>query len=145
MVNKCVAFGYSSGYHTNREKRSTFSFPLGKFDLLEKWIKSVNSNDWFLTKNSVLCIKKIFWWKLFWEQSETKWIGIYIEFLQSIQKKIENHLFLPITTEFKNLQNNDELFINPMNYKILIIWKKKQLFLMVLNLKKKNGRLYSNL
>ena len=54
MVNKCVVFGCSSGYHTNREKVSTFSFPL---DFLKKF---VNSNDWFPLKN---------WWKNY---SETK-------------------------------------------------------------------------
>ena len=41
MVNKCVAFDCSWEYHTNREKVSIFSFPLGKFDLLEKWVKFV--------------------------------------------------------------------------------------------------------
>ena len=57
MVNKCVAFGYSSGYDTNSEKVPIFSFPLGKSNLIEKWIKFVNRNNWFPTKNSVLCIK----------------------------------------------------------------------------------------
>ena len=57
MVNKCVAFGCSSGFHTNREKVSKFSLPLGKSNLLEKWMKFINRNDWFPTKNSVLCIK----------------------------------------------------------------------------------------
>ena len=55
MVNKCVACGCSSGYHTNREKVSTFS--LGKSDLLEKWVKFFYRVDWFLMKNPVLCIK----------------------------------------------------------------------------------------
>ena len=45
MVNKCVAFGCSSDYDTNREKVSTFSLPLGKFDLFEKWVKFVNCNN----------------------------------------------------------------------------------------------------
>ena len=57
MVIKCVAFGCSNGYDTNSEKVSTFSFPLGKSDLIENWIKFVNRNNWFPTKNSVLCIK----------------------------------------------------------------------------------------
>ena len=57
MVNRCVAFGLSCGYDSNSEKVSTFSFPLGKSDLIEKWIKLVNRNNWFHTKNSVLCIK----------------------------------------------------------------------------------------
>ena len=57
MVNKGVAFGCSSGYDTNSEKVSTLSFSLGKFDLIEKWIKFVNRNNWFPMKNSVLCIK----------------------------------------------------------------------------------------
>ena len=57
MVNQCVAFGCSSEYDTNSEKISTFFFPLGKSDLIEKWIKFVNRNNWFPMKNSVLCIK----------------------------------------------------------------------------------------
>ena len=57
MVNKCVAFCCSSGYDAKSEKVSTFSFFLGKPDLIEKWIKFVNRNNWFPTKNSVLCIK----------------------------------------------------------------------------------------
>ena len=57
MFNKCVAFGCSSGYAGNSEKVSTFSFPLGKSDLIEKWIKFVNRNIWFSTKNSVLASK----------------------------------------------------------------------------------------
>ena len=52
-----MAFGCSSGYDSNSEKVPTFSFPLGKFDLIEKWIKFVNQSNWFPTKNSVLCIK----------------------------------------------------------------------------------------
>ena len=47
MVYNCVESGCSSGYHTNREKVLTFSFPLGKSDLLEKWVKFVNLNDWY--------------------------------------------------------------------------------------------------
>ena len=57
MVNKCVAFGCSSGYDTISKKVSTFSFPLGKSDHIEKWIKFLNRNNWFPTKNSILCIK----------------------------------------------------------------------------------------
>ena len=34
---------------------------------------------------------------LFWKESETNWIGIYIQFLQSIQKIIENSLFCRIS------------------------------------------------
>ena len=52
-----MAVGCSCGYDTNSEKVFTFSFPLGKFDLIEKWIKFINRNNWFSTKNSVLCIK----------------------------------------------------------------------------------------
>ena len=54
---KCVAFGCSRGYDTHSKKVSVFSFPLGKSDLIEKCIKFVNQNNWFPTKNSVLCIK----------------------------------------------------------------------------------------
>ena len=57
MLDKCVAFGFPSGYDTNNEKVSTFSFPLGKSDLIKKWIKFVNRNNCFLSKNSVHCIK----------------------------------------------------------------------------------------
>ena len=53
MVNSCVAFGCSGGYHTNREKVSTFSFPHGKSDQ-ENFF---NRNDWLPTKTSVLCTK----------------------------------------------------------------------------------------
>ena len=52
-----MAFGCSSGYDTNGEKVSTFSFPLGQSNLIEKQIKFVNRNNWFPTKNSVLSIK----------------------------------------------------------------------------------------
>lgn len=50
MVTKCVAFGCSSGYFTNSEKVSTFSFSLGKFDHVEKRIKFVKRIDWFHAK-----------------------------------------------------------------------------------------------
>ena len=59
MVKKYVAFSCSCGYHINREKVSTFSFPLEKSVLLEKWVKFVNRNDWFPPKNSVLFIKHL--------------------------------------------------------------------------------------
>ena len=52
-----MAFGCSSGYDTHSEKVCTFSFPLGKFDLIEKLIKCVNRNNCFPMKNSVLCLK----------------------------------------------------------------------------------------
>ena len=45
MVNKCVAFGSSSGFHTNIEKLSSFSFPLGKFNHLKKWLKFIKCNE----------------------------------------------------------------------------------------------------
>ena len=52
MVNKCVSFGCSSGYHTNREKVSTFSFPLAKSDLLKKWGKFVPIYRYFYGRRS---------------------------------------------------------------------------------------------
>ena len=48
-LKKCC-IGCSSGYHINREKVSNFSFPLGKSDLIEKWMKFVHRNEWFPTK-----------------------------------------------------------------------------------------------
>ena len=53
IVNKCAAFGCSSGYQTNCGKVSTFYFPHGKSDL-EKSVNLFNGNDKFHTKNSVL-------------------------------------------------------------------------------------------
>ena len=38
---------------------------------------------------------------LFWKARETNWIGIYIQFLQSIQKKKKENRLLPTTTELK--------------------------------------------
>ena len=57
MVNKCVAFGCSTGYENTGEKISTFSFPHDKPDLIQKWLKFVNRADWVPTKHSVLCMK----------------------------------------------------------------------------------------
>ena len=58
MVNKCVVYGCKSGYvsKSEREKVSSFSFPLNKPDLLSKWIKFVNRSNWNPTSNSVICI-----------------------------------------------------------------------------------------
>ena len=57
MITKCVAFGCCGGYDTTSEKVSTFYFPLGKSDFLEKWVNFVNCNELYPTKNSVLSIK----------------------------------------------------------------------------------------
>ena len=39
--------------------------------------------------------------KLFWKENETTWIEIYIQFLQSIQKKIRKPSLLPTTRELR--------------------------------------------
>ena len=58
MVNKCVAFGCKSGYKSkNSEKVSSFRFPHGNRELLQKWLKFVNRADWIATQSSVLCVK----------------------------------------------------------------------------------------
>ena len=111
MVNKCVVFSCSSGYYANREKVSTFSFPLGKSDLLEKWVKFVKCNDSFPMKNSVLCIKH------FDKKSilKGKWnkLNSYNPF-----RKNKKPSLLPTATELSSLLNSDEVFFNQMNYKI---------------------------
>ena len=57
MVNKCVVFGCKSGYDSQKEKVSGFSFPFTKPDLLEKWTKFVNRTNWKPSKSSVICVK----------------------------------------------------------------------------------------
>ena len=54
---------------------------------------------------------------LFWKESETNWIEIYIQFLQSILKKIRKPSLLPITTELRKSQKLR------MNFKIFKIFK----------------------
>ena len=56
MVNKCVVIGCKSGYKSESTRIPTFSFPLTKPQLLEKWIDFVNRKDWRPTKNSVICL-----------------------------------------------------------------------------------------
>lgn len=57
MVNTCVVFGCKSGYSSQIEKVSCFSFPFDKPDLLKSWVKFVNRKNWSPTKNSVICVK----------------------------------------------------------------------------------------
>ena len=61
MVNKCSAYGCSTGLLTqlvkNDEKIATFHFPLKKPDLLNVWKKFVNRRDWNPTQSSVVCEK----------------------------------------------------------------------------------------
>ena len=38
MVNKCVVNGCTSGYKTNKEKVSSFEFPIKRPKLMKKWI-----------------------------------------------------------------------------------------------------------
>ena len=100
MVNKCVAFCCSSEYHTNREKVLMFSFPLGKSDLLEKWVKFVYRDDWFPTKNSVFCIKH-FNEKFIWKRKQNKlnWDLHSIPTIHS--EKVRKPSLLPIPTELR--------------------------------------------
>ena len=47
MPNKCAAFGCSTGKDTDDDqKMASFHFPHARKDLLEKWIKFVNSRNW---------------------------------------------------------------------------------------------------
>ena len=57
MVNKCVVFGSKSGYDNQQEQVSGFSFPFNKSDLLEKWVKFVNRQEWKPSKSSVIGVK----------------------------------------------------------------------------------------
>ena len=44
MPNKCAAFGCSTGKDTDDDQKiASFYFPHARRDLLEKWIKFVNS------------------------------------------------------------------------------------------------------
>ena len=55
MVNKCVIFGWKSGYKSKANSVPSFHFPLQKVDLLKKWTKFVNRLGWSPTSNSVIC------------------------------------------------------------------------------------------
>lgn len=66
MPNKCAAYGCTTGYDkkktedassTSEEVAATFHFPLKKPDLLAKWTRFVNKQDWKATSVSVLCEK----------------------------------------------------------------------------------------
>lgn len=59
MVNKCAAFGCSTGYDSEETPSmvATFHFPLKREELLTKWIKFVNNKDWKPSSCSVLCEK----------------------------------------------------------------------------------------
>ena len=100
MVNKCVAFGCSRGYDSNSEKVSTFSFPLEESDLIEKWIKFGNRNNWFPTKNSVLCIKHFEdKYILKGKRNKLNWNLQPIPTIHS-EKKIIKPFFLPTQKDF---------------------------------------------
>ena len=48
MVNKCVAYGYKTGYEStskNKQSIASFRFPLNKAELLEQWTRFVNRPD----------------------------------------------------------------------------------------------------
>ena len=58
MPNKCAALGCSTGYDTDGDQKiASFHFPHIREDLLEKWIKFVNSRNWGQSTNSSLCEK----------------------------------------------------------------------------------------
>ena len=59
MVNKCVVYGWKSGYLSEKggSPVSTFRFLLDKADSLLKWQQFVNRSNWSVTKNSVICVE----------------------------------------------------------------------------------------
>ena len=57
MVNKRVLYGCTSGYKINKEKVSSFEFPIKRPQLMKKWILFVNRGNWTPSKSSVMCIK----------------------------------------------------------------------------------------
>ena len=64
MVNKCVAYGWSSGANisanedpSSSETLASFRFPFKKEDLLRRWVSFVNRQDWTPKPTSVLCEK----------------------------------------------------------------------------------------
>ena len=62
MVNKCTAYGCTTGYiRKNKEDNdgsiATFHFPTKKDELLDKWKQFVGKKDWSPTNASVLCEK----------------------------------------------------------------------------------------
>ena len=62
MVNKCAAFGCSTGNNSQRKdedaaKLLTLYFPKNKPDLFQAWVKFVNRKDWKPSSCSVLCEK----------------------------------------------------------------------------------------
>ena len=117
MVKKCVAFGCSSEYDTNSEKISTFSFPHGKFDLIEIWIKFVNRNSWFPTKNSVLYIKHFEdKYILKGKRNNLNWNLQPIPTIHS--EKIIKPSLLPTQTDFRNPPKQRRIGWKKMNYKI---------------------------
>ena len=60
MPNKCTDLGCSTGCDTyDDQKIASFHFPHTRKDLLEKWIKFVNSRNWEPSTNSSLCEKHL--------------------------------------------------------------------------------------
>lgn len=61
MPNKCVAFGCTTGYLTEKSTReediATFHFPVKKPELLNIWTRFVNRSNWTATSTAVLCEK----------------------------------------------------------------------------------------
>ena len=61
MPRHCSVHGCQSNYAPGKQNKSepiaTFGFPLKNFELLEKWIKFVNREEWEPTKNSAICVK----------------------------------------------------------------------------------------
>ena len=54
MINACVVFGRKSGYSSQSQKVSGFSFPFKESDLLALWIKFVNRENWSPSKNVII-------------------------------------------------------------------------------------------
>ena len=57
MVNKCSAYGCTSGYksHTTDDSISFHAFPLNNKDILDKWMRANPRKDFIPTKYSRMC------------------------------------------------------------------------------------------
>jgi len=57
MVNKCSAYGCTSGYksHTTDDGISFHAFPLNNKDILDKWMQANPRTDFIPTKYSRMC------------------------------------------------------------------------------------------
>jgi len=59
MVNKCLVYGWNSGYNKKHQQVLEHSFRFNKPDLLTKWIKCDNRSEWKPIKNSIVYILRM--------------------------------------------------------------------------------------